>query len=794
MQPDSCFRRCDVRAFYGARTGQRRTLGASCGLALALGIAFGLALASPAFAQNPIVKALQADAAPNTAERDEQAESDERPELRLVEVEAALVEARERQAILERPPSIGAENVSLPSETMLPSEAAEQNTRLIRVLEQRREALLKARDLEAGRAAIESGLARDPSELFGTPPPFPVPILDGVRQAWRSAVQREEQNRDVVEDRRANVKLAKDLVEKQNKNRRRIRDALKREGGEVERIRLSAELRAVDDQARVAEEQAALAEQRLNNATVELEIEEIASTQAKAALTWVENHLAPRDADLAEAIERLDRIRLELEREIEIARARLSSAENTLRAVEERAVRLTSEAQSEFEAELQARSRQLAHRQRIVTLLSARIERISRMRTAWQHRYRVLSDEIDLALAPKWRTEANQELNRLTRLRRIEETELAQIRNEITAKRRQTAKSEAAPTPGLRFATLEIEDLESLAARYQTDLSSIDEAIGLEERLRAELSDRIEDRDMGERLESLVSGSRAFWDYEITTSGESPITPGKIVIALLVFAAGFFFARIATGFAARRVFPRLGFDSGASNAFASLARYALLAAAFLFALRVVNIPLTGFAVAGGAIALGIGFGSQAVVSNFISGLLLLAERPIRTGDLVEINHLIGVVESIGLRSTRIRTADNFHIIVPNAAFLESNVINWTHQDPKIRMRVGVGVAYGSNARKVQSLLVEAASELNRTLKQPAPAAYFRDFGDSALLFDVRFWIRYDAQTDRPALESEVRFRISELFEENGIEIAYPQIDVHLDAREPEAIAESLGKN
>ena len=160
--------------------------------------------------------------------------------------------------------------------------------------------------------------------------------------------------------------------------------------------------------------------------------------------------------------------------------------------------------------------------------------------------------------------------------------------------------------------------------------------------------------------------------------------------------------------------------------------------------------------------------------------MLLAERPIRTGDLVDIGGVVGTVESIGLRSTRIRTPDNFHIIVPNASFLESNVVNWTHEDPMLRLRVKIGVAYGSPTRKVEELLIQAAAEHPRCRNSPTPTAIFSDFGDSALLFEVRFWIRYDEQTDRAGIQSDVRYRIDELFAEAGIIIAFPQLDVHVD--------------
>ena len=328
------------------------------------------------------------------------------------------------------------------------------------------------------------------------------------------------------------------------------------------------------------------------------------------------------------------------------------------------------------------------------------------------------------------------------------------------------------PTPSLRQKISET-NAEETALK-------VDSAIQLEERLRAELSVRIEDRDLGERMRGYAETLRGFWSFELTTSEDRAITPGKTLIALTVFVLGYILARLITRVLSRRLFPRLGFDAGASNAFASLAFYALIGVAFLFALQAVNIPLTAFAVVGGALALGIGFGSQAVVSNFISGLLLLAERPIRIGDLVEIGGVVGTVEAIGLRSTRIRTADNFHIIVPNSSFLETNVINWTHQDPRMRLSISIGVAYGSSTHDVERLLIEAAASHPRSLDDPAPKPYFQDFGESALIFEIRFWIRYDERTDRAAILSDIRFLIDERFGENGIVIAFPQIDVHLD--------------
>lgn len=747
-----------------------------------------LALAGPGRAQRPpldLVRSGQdevasgAEARPGSGAEDPATSEAAASGDPLLAIDDALAEARSRKLARERARQAAADATTAPA-----SEGLELASRLVRVLEQRREAQLRMNELVAGRDAIRAMLERDPRELFGEPPPFAVPLLDNVRQAWQREAEQEAQQRGVLEDQRANLRLAKEELDALEKERRRLRDLLQREKDELARMRLEADIRSLNDRIRVAGERVALAEQRVRNATLEHEIKDAARRQARAALAWVQAHVTPRESDLADAIERLDRERVELDREIELARSDLLRAEATLQAAEERDGAGGPEA-DETDLEIETRRARLAHRQHRVAVLSQQIERLGRMRVSWQHRYAVLGGAPPVEEAPGWLASAERELERLTRDRRIQEAELAELRLELAGLLRRLAADPAAEAGRVsggaqRWLEVALEDLEARVALAQRELASLDRAIQLEERLRAELVDRIAQRDLGERMRSLADRARQFWSYELTTSEDRPITPGKILIGLLVFVVGYLVARFLMSLTSKRLFPRLGFDAGASSAFASLTFYALLAVTFLFALRAVNIPLTAFAVVGGALALGIGFGSQAIVSNFISGLLLLAERPIRTGDLIEVSGVVGTVDSIGLRSTRIRTADNFHIIVPNSSFLETNVVNWTHEDPDIRLRVIVGVAYGSPTRKVEELLLLVANEHPRCLRHPAPVVNFRDFGDSALSFEVRFWIRYDERTDRTAIQSDVRYRIDELFREHGITIAFPQMDVHLD--------------
>ena len=193
-----------------------------------------------------------------------------------------------------------------------------------------------------------------------------------------------------------------------------------------------------------------------------------------------------------------------------------------------------------------------------------------------------------------------------------------------------------------------------------------------------------------------------------------------------------------------------------------------------------SVPLGAFAFISGAVAIGVGFGAQNIVNNFISGWILMWERPIKIGDFLELGDVKGVVESINTRSTRIRRVDGVHLLVPNSYLLENTVTNWTLMDQLVRTSVKVGVAYGSDIELVRDLLFKAASENTRVLKQPEKVVFFDDFGDNSLAFDLTFWVQATSEGNLRAIRSELRFAIDKMFREAGIVIAFPQRDVHLN--------------
>ncbi len=275
-----------------------------------------------------------------------------------------------------------------------------------------------------------------------------------------------------------------------------------------------------------------------------------------------------------------------------------------------------------------------------------------------------------------------------------------------------------------------------------------------------------------------------YWDFPLFTLSSGPVvTVGQVVLTLLVIFIGFFISWYLQRLLGRQML-KANVNPNVTQTVQRIVFYSVLVLLFITVLGMLRIPITALAFISGAVAIGVGFGAQNIINNLISGWILMSERPVRIGDFVEIDSHKGTVEVIGNRSTRIRRIDGVHLLVPNSQMLERVVVNWTLVDKNFRSTVRVGVNYGSPVRLVEKLLLEAADEHKLTLKDPPIIVVFEDYGDNALIFDVFFWCIGTGEKELRQIRSDIRFRIEELFAENGIVIAFPQRDVHLYAKTP----------
>ncbi|NET55726.1 MAG: mechanosensitive ion channel [Symploca sp. SIO2E6] len=220
-----------------------------------------------------------------------------------------------------------------------------------------------------------------------------------------------------------------------------------------------------------------------------------------------------------------------------------------------------------------------------------------------------------------------------------------------------------------------------------------------------------------------------------------------------------------------------GADRGVQETVTILVQYVLTGLGLIIILQVRGLDVSSLAIFASVLGVGIGFGLQNLANNFVSGLVILLERPIRVGDFVNVGDLVGTVERIGSRSTEIRTLDQVTIIVPNSHFLEKEVVNWNHGDPVSRLHLSVGVAYGSNINKVRAAILEAATHHPEVLGHPQPQVWFKGFGDNALNFELLVWICDPPHQFR--LQSDLYYQMEASLRQHGIEIPFPQRDLHL---------------
>lgn len=280
-------------------------------------------------------------------------------------------------------------------------------------------------------------------------------------------------------------------------------------------------------------------------------------------------------------------------------------------------------------------------------------------------------------------------------------------------------------------------------------------------------------------LNTLIVVSKYIWKFLSTPLFE--ISGNKISILSLILSLVLFYLSSVLSKVAKRYINKIlkntELDTGVKASIERFTGYAVLIVGILITLNTLGINLNSLAAISAVLMVGIGFGLQNITQNFISGLIILLERPIKVGDLVEVDNVSGKVIEIGARSTLIHTRDDVAIIVPNSKFISEQVVNESFSGELRRMTVKVGVAYGSDVEKVREILLRVATGHESILKFPKPNVFFKDFGDSSLDFQLMVWMSNIWEFE--SILSDIRFAIDKEFRENGVTIPFPQRDIHI---------------
>lgn len=279
-------------------------------------------------------------------------------------------------------------------------------------------------------------------------------------------------------------------------------------------------------------------------------------------------------------------------------------------------------------------------------------------------------------------------------------------------------------------------------------------------------------------FEKVLNWLKTTWNIELFQIGSSPFTTRTLVLLIFSLYLLFYLSSKIKKLMVKKVFPRYGLDIGVSQAIATIIRYIILILGLFIIFQTTGIDLSAIGLLIGALGVGIGFGLQSITNNFISGIIILFERPVKVGDRIELDDLSGNIVDISARATTVLTNDNIAVIVPNSDFINMRVINWSHNDKNVRLRFPVGVSYKENPETIKKLLLEVAYSNSGVLNTPEPDVLFDSYGDSSLNFNLSVWTQ--DYFDRPnILKSELYYAIFRKFKENNIEIPFPQRDIHL---------------
>ena len=427
---------------------------------------------------------------------------------------------------------------------------------------------------------------------------------------------------------------------------------------------------------------------------------------------------------------------------------------------------------------------------------SGMVQLLNGEKAIWEQRYLVVAGEVsegekteikdhrnDLALVGKWKDYVTTKLDSLQLLIRTQQEALTD------------ATLSAGERDNLRTILTTYQKQEELLQRaaemmkaYEQLLSRLDE-----ERQSQQKTLTVRATGLFDTVASMVS---KVWLTELYVAEDTiivegrkisrprSVTIGKVVQALLILLIGVWGLRYLKKLNHWLAIHRFKLGPNDAQLYTRLLSYVLFIMVLVSALIFVNIPLAIFTFFGGALAIGIGFGAQALISNFISGLILMFDRTIRMGDMVEVDGHRGRITSIGMRSSSIKRFDGVEMYVPNSSFLQQNVINWTSSDTKIRYTIPVGVAYGSATKVVERVILLAVEAQPEVLADPPPYMVFDSFGDSSLNFTAYLWLELTVDVNNNLVLSEIRHRIGERLAAAGISIPFPQRDLHLAVDKP----------
>ena len=701
---------------------------------------------------------------------------------RIIQIESALAQAREKQRASDSNAPAG-----MPAQDASIRQALLQ--RLVRIYEQQLSSLAELQTA-VGRRADLAQQARDWTG-FGVGRPYSILLVDGLREAIQTEQVRMRGDQAALSTLDRLVTENRESLARAEERIRLLNEQLENAGSGVS-LSWSRELEQIRSRVAVAgvtllELEREVRQQNLAASRSSLELFRRQLVIARADLKFTQS-------DLDKTLASLESDRVRLEADLGQAEERHRSALSAVQTARQAAIGSADPKAAEL-ADL--RIVQFETAATAVRVLRLLLEASGIERTLWQLRFAAYG-------SPRAETLRESERQLQTLFRRASLWK-EYFRQKLDTTATQVALEESRSSqlePGSEGARLVQERLSALRERDQWLLRMYRGGERLE-RLLQRWNEDLE-RDMGklpfaDRFRNLFSNARSFfsslWAFELFAakdtitvegqkiSGKRSVTVGKVSGAILILLAGYWVTGLISE-AGRRLLQRwMHVEPNQGHLIRRWMRATLVVCLILFSLVSVKIPLTVFAFAGGALAIGIGFGTQTVLKNVVSGLIILFERPFRVGDVLDVGGQKGTLTNIGLRASVLQLWDGTETLFPNSNLLENALTNWTYSNRVVRFTLGVGVAYGTDTRRVVQILEEVLQRHGLIEKQPQPQILFTDFGPSSLTFELRFWLDV-LKTNAAQVCSDLRHMIAGAFAQAAIVIAFPQQDLHLNTLSP----------
>ncbi|MBN2328229.1 MAG: mechanosensitive ion channel [Candidatus Omnitrophica bacterium] len=610
--------------------------------------------------------------------------------------------------------------------------------------------------------------------------------LDQLRDSINAEISRKDIIEARIQSAQSGYEQAQKTFDEKESMRRQSKDQYDKIPDEAAKQSLVMPLQMARLESRAAGEALRLHELELRNERLVRSVYQAQLEVLNLRVQLTENVAVFTQQELQDKLQRMDKDEFDLQTALKKAVDDKKLADNKL-AVLLSKIAQVPEPDRALSEEKAARERETYALQTKIDVITLRLERMAKRRIAWQKRFTVLNQEADLDQLKTWEKETDDILANLAREENLLKLRISDRQTELTNLQNTIDNSRGEPQQVIRWLDEQKKQLQDTINTLQENITNIE----LNRRHQTKLLNAIKEQTthltIWDRLQEGFESIASLWNKEIYVYQQGEIERAyyvkTIFYAFFFFAAGLILSRFLSRFIGRFLLHRLKVQEGASTTIESLIHYILLILFFLYTLRILQVPLTFFTIFGGAFAIAIGFGSQNILNNFISGLILLVERPVRVGDLVEIEGTIGRVTRMAARCTHIRTFTNLDIVVPNSSFLEKKFTNWTLIDNIIRSDINLGIAYGSSTEKTEQILLAIAHEHPQILKEPEPVCFFMEFGDSALNFELRYWVNM-AASNKLRIDSQIRHAIHKRFGEAGITLAFPQRDIHMDNIKP----------